>query len=346
MPTLHELLETALNGPVPLAGPDGTTWSAPTQTVIALAGLASTTRTPLDQDVTVENADDNGATVLITGAARGFRCVLTADPAQVQQLCATSECPTTPAGSTGLCAVHLPGSSIPAAVQEIAEEQLRLSELEAALAGRMSTPGPDDSDSGALWNLEQAGAYMGFTGPSAAQSAYRVLKRGGFTPAGRAPGRGGGSLYRPTQIITALATRPGRGRRTDLHNLQATEQTAEQLTTGLIDPACVDPALSREILSLILTTLTPEERAAYPGQLEEFAEQHRDRITRLYRDHGPGSANTAHGRYQLLAQPAGLAVCERLDTNPLALASVWADALPGTWLNDISHTWTSPSQTP
>lgn len=53
-------------------------------------------------------------------------------------------------------------------------------------------------------------------GVSSGPNARRTLDRWGIQPTGRAPGRGGESLYDETAVRRALAQRPGRGARTDL----------------------------------------------------------------------------------------------------------------------------------
>ncbi|MFF5315879.1 MULTISPECIES: hypothetical protein [Streptomyces] len=67
-----------------------------------------------------------------------------------------------------------------------------------------------------LWTVSQIATYLGYQGDpsSAASSARRQLGRWGFTAEGRAPGRGGESLYPADQIIAAHTHRPGKGNRT------------------------------------------------------------------------------------------------------------------------------------
>lgn len=59
----------------------------------------------------------------------------------------------------------------------------------------------------------EAAALMGV---SSGPSARRTLTRWGVRPVGRAPGRGGESLYDRGEVERAIANRPGRGARTDL----------------------------------------------------------------------------------------------------------------------------------
>ncbi|MFI5752567.1 hypothetical protein ACIBBE_43510 [Streptomyces sp. NPDC051644] len=64
-----------------------------------------------------------------------------------------------------------------------------------------------------LWPISQVAEYLGYSGDSATGSARKQLHRWGLTPASRAPGRGGESLYAADQITAAQTHRPGKGRR-------------------------------------------------------------------------------------------------------------------------------------
>jgi len=68
------------------------------------------------------------------------------------------------------------------------------------------------------WTLTQVVAHLGFGGApaTAAGSARKQLHRWGITAIGRAPGRGGESLYDAEQVRVVAERRPGRGARTDL----------------------------------------------------------------------------------------------------------------------------------
>lgn len=67
-----------------------------------------------------------------------------------------------------------------------------------------------------LWPISRVAEYLGYEGPSATGSARKQLHRWGFAAEGRAPGRGGESLYTADQIQAAHTHRPGQGKRTDL----------------------------------------------------------------------------------------------------------------------------------
>ncbi|MET8661666.1 hypothetical protein [Streptomyces griseus] len=63
-----------------------------------------------------------------------------------------------------------------------------------------------------LWTVSEAAAHLGYTGPSATGTARKQLHRWQLTPQGRAPGRGGESLYDADQIKALHAARKGSGR--------------------------------------------------------------------------------------------------------------------------------------
>ncbi len=68
-----------------------------------------------------------------------------------------------------------------------------------------------------LWPLGRVAEYLGVTPGSA-----RVqMRRWGFSAEGRAPGRGGESLYAADLVQAAHTHRPGRGARTDLRDADA-----------------------------------------------------------------------------------------------------------------------------
>ncbi|MFC5202106.1 hypothetical protein, partial [Streptomyces kaempferi] len=86
-----------------------------------------------------------------------------------------------------------------------------------ALGGRMPLWHVDDIDAYAgrdyeRWTVTQVAELLGFTGPSTAGSARKQLSRWGLSAVGRAPGRGGESLFASDQVQAAQAARPGRGR--------------------------------------------------------------------------------------------------------------------------------------
>ncbi|MFD9725317.1 hypothetical protein [Streptomyces sp. NPDC059072] len=102
----------------------------------------------------------------------------------------------------------------------------------------------------------------------------------------------------------------------------------------------LDPEVTEEVLVAVLATLTPRERAGYPGRLTEFAALHATRLTRLFEAFGPGSAITVHGRYSLLHSVTSIAVLERLLAAPSALRAEWnAAELPPAWLDGLMTAW-------
>ncbi|MEU1497313.1 hypothetical protein [Streptomyces sp. NPDC005732] len=87
-----------------------------------------------------------------------------------------------------------------------------------ALNGRMSLWDVDDVDAYASreyerWTVTQVAELLGFTGEAAKGSARKQLSRWGLSAVGRAPGRGGESLFAADQVQAAQASRPGSGRR-------------------------------------------------------------------------------------------------------------------------------------
>ncbi|GHB56815.1 hypothetical protein GCM10010347_28680 [Streptomyces cirratus] len=102
----------------------------------------------------------------------------------------------------------------------------------------------------------------------------------------------------------------------------------------------LDPEVTEEVLAAVLTTMSPRQRAGYPGRLAEFAAIHRDRLERLFAAFGPGSAIAVHGRYSLLHSATSIAVLERLLAAPQALRGEWdAAELPPAWLDGLTTAW-------
>lgn len=102
----------------------------------------------------------------------------------------------------------------------------------------------------------------------------------------------------------------------------------------------LDPEVSEDVLVAVLATMSGAERAGYAGRLDEFAEARRDRLARLYREYGPGSDVSIHGRYSLLHSPSSVAVLERLVAAPSALREEWdRGELPPVWLAGLAKAW-------
>lgn len=102
----------------------------------------------------------------------------------------------------------------------------------------------------------------------------------------------------------------------------------------------LDPEVTEEVLAAVLATMSPRQRAGYPGRLTEFATVHRDRLERLFAAFGPGSAIAVHGRYSLLHSSTSIAVLERLLAAPQALREEWdAAELPPAWLDGLTTAW-------
>lgn len=72
---------------------------------------------------------------------------------------------------------------------------------------------PTPTDPGALVTLDEVREMFDHGSNGATR---KELVRRGIHPVSRQPGRGGMSLYARADVAAALATRPGRGARTDL----------------------------------------------------------------------------------------------------------------------------------
>lgn len=62
------------------------------------------------------------------------------------------------------------------------------------------------------WPVSRVAEHLGYEGPSATGSARMQMRRWGFLPVGRQPGRGGESLYAADHVQAAHAARKGSGR--------------------------------------------------------------------------------------------------------------------------------------
>ncbi|MEU1279285.1 hypothetical protein [Streptomyces sp. NPDC005805] len=110
--------------------------------------------------------------------------------------------------------------------------------------------------------------------------------------------------------------------------------------TGVSD---LDPEESDRVLTAVLATMPPRERAGYAGRLTEFNASHRAHLEQLYARYGPGSRIAIHGRYSLLHSPTSMAVLERLSAAPSALREEWdAAELPPVWLEGLTTAWSAP----
>ncbi|MBD0707817.1 MULTISPECIES: hypothetical protein [unclassified Streptomyces] len=105
----------------------------------------------------------------------------------------------------------------------------------------------------------------------------------------------------------------------------------------------LDPEVTEQVLGAVLRTMSPRQRAGYPGLLSVFASDHHTRLERLYARYGPGSPVAVHGRYSLVHSPTGVAVLERLAVTPSALREEWdAAELPPAWLDGLTSAWSAP----
>ncbi|MFD3536344.1 hypothetical protein [Streptomyces sp. NPDC058664] len=116
------------------------------------------------------------------------------------------------------------------------------------------------------------------------------------------------------------------------------------LYLSFADVSDLDPEVTEQVLGAVLRTMSPRQRAGYPGRLAEFASAHRAHLERLYAEYGPGSPIAIHGRYSLVHSPTSVAVLERLAATPSALHEEWdASELPPAWLDGLTAAWGSPA---
>ena len=124
-----------------------------------------------------------------------------------------------------------------------------------------------------------------------------------------------------------------------LEQVLAVAQRLFRTLTGRDDER---PSLSEEVLEVIWPAMPQDVRHGYPARLEQFVDQRRARLEQLYREFGPGSALAGHGRYELVSQPVGIVLCERLDAAPMWLSGTWEGELPEQWLADVAEAWVVP----
>ncbi|MFI1189390.1 hypothetical protein [Streptomyces californicus] len=92
-------------------------------------------------------------------------------------------------------------------------------------------------------------------------------------------------------------------------------------------------------LDTALRAVRPAEREGYVERLEAFAAQHRERLERLLRGYGPGSAPASHGRYALIGQPETLVILERLESAAFDLYHEWEREHEEVLLDDLKYAW-------
>ncbi|MGW2843289.1 hypothetical protein ACWCWD_36560 [Streptomyces sp. NPDC001493] len=94
-----------------------------------------------------------------------------------------------------------------------------------------------------------------------------------------------------------------------------------------------------DFLDVALSAVRPEEREGYIERLEAFVEQHRARLEKMLRTHGPGSEPASHGRYALIGQPETLVIVERMESAPFLLRDRWEEELEIVFLDDLEFVW-------
>ncbi|MFJ2054886.1 hypothetical protein ACIOMM_02985 [Streptomyces sp. NPDC087908] len=116
------------------------------------------------------------------------------------------------------------------------------------------------------------------------------------------------------------------------------------LYLSFADVSELDPEVTEQVLGAVLRTMSPRQRAGYPGRLTRFTSAHHAHLERLYAQYGPGSPIAIHGRYSLVHSPASVAVLERLAETPSALHEEWdAAELPPAWLDGLTTAWGTPA---
>ncbi|WP_338491513.1 hypothetical protein [Streptomyces sp. SJL17-4] len=116
------------------------------------------------------------------------------------------------------------------------------------------------------------------------------------------------------------------------------------LYLSFADVSDLDPEVTEQVLGAVLRTMSPRQRAGYPGRLTRFASAHQAHLERLYAEYGPGSPIAIHGRYSLVHSPTSVAVLERLAETPSALHEEWdAAELPPAWLDGLTTAWGAPA---
>ncbi|MFB7512132.1 hypothetical protein [Streptomyces sp. NPDC056144] len=124
--------------------------------------------------------------------------------------------------------------------------------------------------------------------------------------------------------------------------MERTKVALTPLYLSYTDVSDLDPNATEQVLTAVLGTMSPRQRAGYAGRLTEFASVHHARLERLYAEYGPQSAIAIHGRYSLVHSPTSVAVLERLTAASESLHEEWdAAELPPAWLDGLTTAWDS-----
>jgi ppGpp synthetase/RelA/SpoT-type nucleotidyltranferase len=103
---------------------------------------------------------------------------------------------------------------------------------------------------------------------------------------------------------------------------------------------CTNPynsMLTREVVEVVLSTMSVDFQARYPEVLEEFAKRDRRRLAEIYDRYGPASEAYKKGLFVLLGQPESVAIFERLSAHPMLLEHVWQERLPEELLEELQR---------
>jgi putative GTP pyrophosphokinase len=103
--------------------------------------------------------------------------------------------------------------------------------------------------------------------------------------------------------------------------------------------------LSIEVLGLVASSISEDERPDYPATLAAFVDARRDRIEDAFRDYGATSSYAEDYKYFLFSQPESLILWERIEHRPRALAhSIENTDLAGP-VGVLAEVWGSPLST-
>ncbi|MCX5199270.1 hypothetical protein OOK31_36225 [Streptomyces sp. NBC_00249] len=217
------------------------------------------------------------------------------------------------------------------------------------LLARAGVPG---ADAGELIGLVEAGALalaheelsrVGATAPGGRGEAYESGWRDGVGEL--LEGLGGVAERALLEVVGAGGEQAPAGPwpRAGRVEVERARVAVTPLYLSFTTVSELDPEVTEEVLTAVLGTMSPRQRAGYAGRLTAFAAAHRARLKQLFAAFGPGSAVTVHGRYSLVHSVTSIAVLERLVAAPQALRDEWdAAELPPAWLDGLGTAWNAP----
>ncbi|MEU8607137.1 hypothetical protein AB0C29_03930 [Actinoplanes sp. NPDC048791] len=129
------------------------------------------------------------------------------------------------------------------------------------------------------------------------------------------------------RAMEAIGTSPDR-------YLNATVDQCERIYYSF----CTNPSSSsftREVISIVMSTMEQEQWVTYPDELEKFAKRERENLQEIYDRYGPASEAYQNGLYMLLGQPESIAIFERLKRNSMTFEHAWQERLPEGLLEEL-----------